>query len=59
MTKYQDKLVRTKDGRQHRVLWPTKFDQQKNPTHFRVKAHDRKGRGSYEIRVEDIEDGQS
>lgn len=53
MVKHNDKIVVTKDGRQHRILWPTKFNNGK-PTHFRVKAHDAKGRGSYEIKAEDI-----
>lgn len=50
----KDPIVKTKDGRTHRVLWPTKFDSNKTPTHYRVKAAEGKSRGSYEIKAEDI-----
>lgn len=42
-------IVTTKDGRMHRVLWPVPGNK------LRVKAHGVKVRGSYTIRIEDIQ----
>lgn len=44
-----DAIVTTKDGKQHRVLWPVGTDK------LRVKAFGGRSRDSYTIKIEDIE----
>lgn len=46
-----DSIVKTKDGRSHRVLWPVK------PDKLRVKGHgktSRRTRDAYTINIKDI-----
>lgn len=44
-----DAIVTTQDGRKHRVLWPTKRDENNQHLELRVKAVGKKHRGSYTI----------